>query len=168
MGRGGKALPSGRHVLSFDSMSEDLVAAGISADFDHPQDVVKLNLRQPGSLVKLTDVNGDVLQGKQLAAIEEVNYKSGNANVMGWIVKPPSFDASKKYPLILEIHGGPFGNYNVAFNYMFENFAANGFVVLYVNPRGSTGDGRDFINAIDHHYPRPHYDDLMAGSDPVI
>ena len=54
---------------------------------------------------------------------------------------------SRKYPLILEIHGGPFGNYNVGFNYMFQNFAANGFVVLFTNPRGSTGYGSDFINA---------------------
>ena len=72
-----------------------------------------------------------MLQGKQLAKVEEISYTStGNAKVQGWVVKPPSFDASKKYPLILEIHGGPFGSYNVGFNYMFQNFAANGFVVL--------------------------------------
>jgi len=166
---GVKTLTVGRQTLSFDSMSKDLVAAGTSADFDHPQDIVKVNLRQPTQVVKLTDVNADVLQGKQLAAIEEIAYtSSANARVMGWIVKPPSFDASKKYPLILEIHGGPFGNYNVAFNYMFENFAANGFVVLYVNPRGSTGYGSEFINGIDHNYPGPDYDDLMAGVDTVI
>ncbi len=87
---------------------------------------------------------------------------------MGWIVKPPSFDPSKKYPLILEIHGGPFGNYNVGFNYMFQNFAANGFVVLVTNPRGSTGYGSEFINGIDHNYPGPDYDDLMAGVDTVV
>ena len=110
-----------------------------------------------------------MLQGKQLAKIDEVTYaSSGNAKVMGWIVKPPSFDASKKYPLILEIHGGPFGNYNVGFNYMFQNFAANGFVVLVTNPRGSTGYGSDFINGIDHNYPGPDFDDLMAGVDTVV
>ena len=76
-----------------------------------------------------------------------------------------SFDASKKYPLILEIHGGPFSMYNVAFNWMFENFAANDFVVLYTNPRGSTGYGGAFSNGIDHDYPGPDYDDLMAGVD---
>src|SRR5262249_56220137 len=125
-----------------------------SSDLDHPQDVVKVTLRQPGQMTKLTDVNGDVLQGVQLAKIDEVTYAStGNARVMGWIVKPPSFDASKKYPLILEIHGGPFGNYNVGFNYMFQNFAPNGFVVLVTNPRGSPGDGSDFINRIAHTNP---------------
>jgi dipeptidyl aminopeptidase/acylaminoacyl peptidase len=166
---GVKPVTAGRRMLSFDSMSKDLVAAGVSADLSHPQDVVKVNLRQPGQLTTLTDVNGDVLQGIQLAKIDEITYTStGNAKVMGWIVKPPSFDASKKYPLILEIHGGPFGNYNVGFNYMFQNFAANGFVVLVTNPRGSTGYGSEFINGIDHNYPGPDYDDLMAGVDAVI
>jgi dipeptidyl aminopeptidase/acylaminoacyl peptidase len=166
---GVKPVTSGRHMLSFDSMSKDLVAVGVSSDLSHPPDVVKVNLRQPGQVTRLTDVNGDVLQGMQLAKIDEVTYTStGNAKVMGWIVKPPSFDASKKYPLILEIHGGPFGNYNVGFNYMFQNFAANGFVVLVTNPRGSTGYGSEFINGIDHNYPGPDYDDLMAGVDTVV
>ena len=166
---GVKPVTTGRRMLSFDSMSKDLVAAGISSDLSHPQDVVKVSLRQPGQITTLTDVNGDVLQGIQLAKIDEVTYtSSGNAKVMGWIVKPPSFDPSKKYPLILEIHGGPFGNYNVGFNYMFQNFAANGFVVLVTNPRGSTGYGSEFINGIDHNYPGPDYDDLMAGVDTVV
>src|SRR5215472_9597951 len=100
-------------------------------------------------IAKLTDVNGDVLAGKQLAKTEEMWYSStGNTKVQGWIVKPPSFDPSKKYPLILEIHGGPFSMYTVAFNYMFQNFAANNFVVLYLNPRGSTGYGSAFSGGI--------------------
>jgi YD repeat-containing protein len=166
---GVKPMTTGRRMLSFDSVSKDLVAAGILSDLDHPQDVVRVNLRQPGQVTKLTDVNGDVMQGKQVAKIDEVTYtSSGNAKVMGWIVKPPTFDPSKKYPLILEIHGGPFGNYNVGFNYMFQNFAANGFVVLVTNPRGSTGYGSEFINGIDHNYPGPDYDDLMAGVDAVV
>jgi dipeptidyl aminopeptidase/acylaminoacyl peptidase len=166
---GVKPVTNGRRMLSLDSVSKDLAAAGIASDLDHPQDVVKYSLKQSGQVTKLTDVNGDVLQGKQLAKSEEVTYTStGNAKVMGWIVKPPTFDASKKYPLILEIHGGPFGNYNVGFNYMFQNFAANGFVVLVTNPRGSTGYGSEFINGIDHNYPGPDYDDLMAGVDTVV
>jgi dipeptidyl aminopeptidase/acylaminoacyl peptidase len=166
---GVKPVTAGRRMLSFDSMSKDLVAAGVSSDLSHPPDVVKVNLRQPGQVTTLTDVNGDVLQGIELAKIDEITYTStGNAKVMGWIVKPPSFNAAKKYPMILEIHGGPFGNYNVGFNYMFQNFAANGFVVLVTNPRGSTGYGSEFINGIDHNYPGPDYDDLMAGVDTVV
>jgi dipeptidyl aminopeptidase/acylaminoacyl peptidase len=166
---GVKGVTSGTHVLTLDSMSRDLVAAGTAADFDHPQDIVRYSLRSPAQIAKLTDVNGDVLAGKQLAKIEELWYTSaGNTKVQGWIVKPPSFDGAKKYPLILEIHGGPFSMYNVAFNYMFENFAANNFVVLYTNPRGSTGYGSAFSGAIDHNYPGPDYDDLMAGVDAVV
>jgi dipeptidyl aminopeptidase/acylaminoacyl peptidase len=109
------------------------------------------------------------LAGKHLAKTEEIDYAStGNAKVQAWIVKPPDFDAAKKYPLILEIHGGPFAMYNVSFNYMFQNFAANDFVVLYVNPRGSTGYGSDFSDGIDHNYPGPDFDDLMAGVDTTI
>jgi len=166
---GVKGVTSGTHLLTFDSVSRDLVAAGTAADFDHPQDIVRYSLRSPAQIAKLTDVNGDVLAGKQLAKIEELWYTStGSTKVQGWIVKPPSFDAAKKYPLVLEIHGGPFAMYNVAFNYMFENFAANNFVVLYTNPRGSTGYGSAFSGAIDHNYPGPDYDDLMAGVDAVV
>jgi dipeptidyl aminopeptidase/acylaminoacyl peptidase len=166
---GVKVVTAGRQMLSFDSMSTTLVAAGVSSDLAHPEDIVKVDLKQPSHIMKLTDVNGDVLQGKQLGAVEEITYtSSGNAKVMAWVTKPPSFDATKKYPLILEIHGGPFANYNVGFNYMFQNFAANGFVVLTVNPRGSTSYGSDFINGIDHNYPGPDYDDLMAGVDTVV
>jgi dipeptidyl aminopeptidase/acylaminoacyl peptidase len=88
--------------------------------------------------------------------------------VQGWIVKPPNFDASRKYPMIMEIHGGPHGMYNVAFNYMYQNFAANGYVVLYTNPRGSTGYGSAFGNAIHLRYPGVDYDDLMAGVDSLV
>ena len=166
---GVKPVTNGTHVLTFDSASRDLVAAGTETDSDHPQDVVRYSLRQPGPVAKLTDVNGDVLAGKQLAKAEEIWYGStNNTKVQGWIVKPPSFDASKKYPLILEIHGGPFSMYSVAFNYMFQNFAANNFVVLYTNPRGSTGYGSVFSSGIDHNYPGPDYDDLMAGVDAVV
>jgi dipeptidyl aminopeptidase/acylaminoacyl peptidase len=166
---GVKAVTTGTQVLTFDSVSHDLIAAGTLADPEHPQDIMRVNLRQPAKVARLTDVNSDVLAGKQIAKTEELWYTStGNTKVQGWIVKPPSFDAAKKYPLILEIHGGPFSMYNVAFNWMFQNFAANQFVVLYVNPRGSTGYGSAFANGIDHNYPGPDYDDLMAGVDAVV
>ena len=84
------------------------------------------------------------------------------------MVKPPGFDPSRKYPLIMEIHGGPHGAYNGAFSYQFQNFAANGYVVLYTNPRGSTGYGSAFGNAIMHRYPGVDYEDLMAGVDTVV
>jgi len=168
-GGGVKPVTTGTHILTFDSISKDLVAAGTETDPEHPQDVVRYSVRQPGQVAKLTDVNGDVLAGKKIAKTEEIWYTStGNTKVQGWIVKPPDFDPSRKYPLIMEIHGGPFSMYTVAFNYMFQNFAANDFVVLFTNPRGSTGYGGAFSNGIDHNYPGPDYDDLMAGVDAVV
>jgi dipeptidyl aminopeptidase/acylaminoacyl peptidase len=83
-------------------------------------------------------------------------------------VKPPDFDPDERYPLILHIHGGPHGMYNVGFSYAYQNFAANGYLVLYTNPRGSTGYGTEFGNAIDNGYPSVDYDDLMAGVDAVV
>ena len=77
-------------------------------------------------------------------------------------------DARKKYPLIMEIHGGPHGMYNVAFSPMYQSFAANGFIVLFSNPRGSTGYGSTFGNAIEKNYPGPNYDALMAALDAVV
>ena len=88
--------------------------------------------------------------------------------VPGWIIKPPGFDAKKKYPLMLSIHGGPHSMYNGAFNFAWQEHAANGYVVLYTNPRGSTGYGSAFGNAIKNAYPGKDFNDLMAGVDTVI
>jgi dipeptidyl aminopeptidase/acylaminoacyl peptidase len=166
---GVRSVTSGAHLLSMDSASKDMVAAGTVSDPDHPAEVVRFALRGSSEPAPLTSVNAGLLAGKKLAGTEELTYTSnGKAKVQGWVVKPPDFDPAKKYPLILEIHGGPFSMYNVGFNYMWQNFAANDFVVLYVNPRGSTGYGSDFSDAIDHNYPGPDYDDLMAGVDAVV
>lgn len=166
---GVRSVTSGRHMLTMDSASKDMVAAGTATDSDHPAEVVRYGLSRPADMTQLSNVNAGLLAGKKLAKTEEIDFSStGNTQVQGWMVKPPDFDSSKKYPLILEIHGGPYGNYNVGFNYMWQNFAANDFVVLYVNPRGSTGYGTAFSGAIDHNYPGPDYDDLMAGVDAVV
>ncbi len=166
---GVKAVSTGTHVLTMDSVSSDMVAVGTETDPDNPPDLVSYKLDRPSELKKLTSVNAGLLKGMHLAKTEELDFTSkGDAKVQGWVVKPPDFDPAKKYPLILEIHGGPFSMYSVAFNYMFQNFAANDFVVLYVNPRGSTGYGTAFSGGIDHNYPGPDYDDLIAGVDATI
>jgi dipeptidyl aminopeptidase/acylaminoacyl peptidase len=166
---GVRAVTTGIHMLSMDSASKDMTAAGTVSDPEHPAEIVTFNLRGNTSMKQLTQVNAAMLTGKKLAKTQEISYTStGNAKIQAWVVTPPDFDAAKKYPLILEIHGGPFAMYNVAFNYMFQNFAANDYVVLYVNPRGSTGYGTDFSDGIDHNYPGPDYDDLMAGVDATI
>jgi dipeptidyl aminopeptidase/acylaminoacyl peptidase len=164
-----RAVTTGPQVLSLSTLDKNLNAVATWSDPTHPTDVVRFNLRRPDPVARLTDVNADVVGRMRLAQVEEVSYgSSGGARVQAWLVKPPGFDRSKQYPLILEIHGGPHGMYNVGFSYMFQNFAANGYLVLYVNPRGSTGYGSAFGNAIFHAYPSVDYDDLMAGVDTVI
>jgi dipeptidyl aminopeptidase/acylaminoacyl peptidase len=168
--RGGpRKVTEGDQMLSLASISRDLMGVGTLSDADEPGDVVRFSLRKPQPVTRLTSVNADVLAGIRLGRTEEVWYtSSGGARVEGWIVKPPNFDPAKKYPLIMEIHGGPHGMYNGAFSYQIQNFAANGYVVLFTNPRGSTGYGSAFGNAIERAYPSVDYDDLMAGVDTVV
>ena len=125
--------------------------------------------RRNGSTRKLTALNEDLFGHKQLGEVEEVRWNStGGLEIEGWIVRPPDFDPEKKYPLILEIHGGPFTAYGPHFSAEVQLFAAAGYVVLYTNPRGSTSYGFDFANEIHHNYPGPDYDDLMTGVDLAI
>jgi dipeptidyl aminopeptidase/acylaminoacyl peptidase len=168
--RGGyRQITTGNHMLGISSISRNGIAVGTKSAYHEPGDVVRLALARPTEITKLTDVNADVMANIKLGQVEEIWYTStGGTRVQGWIVKPPSFDRTKKYPLIMEIHGGPHGMYNVGFSYMYQNFAANGNVVLYTNPRGSTGYGTTFGNAIERAYPSVDYDDLMAGVDSVI
>lgn len=163
-----RQVTKGNHVLNVSSIAKDGMAAGVLENPTEPGDVVVFNLNDP-TPKRITAVNDDVLYGRKIGNVEEIWYDSvGGKRIQGWIVKPPDFDASKKYPLILYIHGGPHSMYNVAFNYEFQTHAAAGFVVLYTNPRGSTGYGQEFGNAIQNAYPGKDYDDLMNGVDEVI
>jgi len=119
---------------------------------------------------RITRLNQDLLEHRALAGAEEFWYESSfdGRPVHGWVVKPPGFDPSKKYPLILEIHGGPHTNYGDRFSVEMQLYAAAGYVVLYTNPRGSTSYGEEFIQLIHHNYPGEDYDDLMSGVDALI
>ncbi|MFY0594429.1 S9 family peptidase [Roseivirga sp.] len=130
----------------------------------------ELGVGNKGNNRRITKVNEDLLDYKQLGSVEEIWYKSSadGLDIHGWIVKPADFDPNKKYPLILEIHGGPFSSYGPVFSGEIQLMAAAGYVVLYTNPRGSTSYGYDFGNQIDKNYPSKDYDDLMSGVDEVI
>ena len=122
------------------------------------------------SFKRLTALNKDLFDHKELGSVEEVWFKSSfdERQIQGWLVKPPNFDPSKKYPLILEIHGGPFSNYGFRFSAEIQLFASKGYMVLYTNPRGSTSYGKEFANLIHHNYPNQDYDDLMSGVDHIL
>lgn len=118
---------------------------------------------------RITRVNDALFSTLDISVPEEIWYNSFDGKrIQGWILKPPRFDASKKYPLILEIHGGPHAAYGSAFTHEFSWMAAKGYVVLYTNPRGSTSYGQDFGNIIQFHYPGDDYKDLMIGVDEVL
>ena len=124
---------------------------------------------RPAAMTPITNVNQTLFDTLNLTPPEEIWYTSFDGRkIQGWIQKPPSFDATKKYPLILEIHGGPHGAYGDSFFHEIQWMAAKGYVVLYVNPRGSTSYGQDFGNVIQYHYPGDDYRDLMAGVDAVV
>jgi dipeptidyl aminopeptidase/acylaminoacyl peptidase len=123
-----------------------------------------------GSLRVLTTLNDDLLGSKTLGAVREITWKSSKdqREIQGWVITPPDFDAAKKYPLVLEIHGGPFTAYGPNYTTELQLFAAAGYIVLYANPRGSTSYGEAFGNLIHHAYPGDDYDDLMSGVDALI
>jgi len=163
-----RQITSGTHLLSVSSIAKNGVAAAVLSDPYLPGDIVTFSTGDP-QIKKITRVNDDILSQITLGKMEEILYKStDNIDIQGWIIKPPDFDPAKKYPLILVIHGGPHGMYGVGFNFSWQIHAANGYVVIFTNPRGSSGYGSAFGNLIKNDYPNKDYDDLMNGVDEVI
>ncbi len=122
--------------------------------------------RSGGETKVLTEVNQNWLQKKNLGETEMVWFKGGDGNdLQGWILKPPNFDPKKKYPSILQIHGGPLLQYGEIFTHEFQYLAANGYVVYYSNPRGGQGYGEEHAGAIWNDWGGADYRDLMAWSD---
>lgn len=125
--------------------------------------------RNGGAPTQLTHLNDKLFANLKLTEPEEIHYQSFDGKKMeAWLQKPPDFDAAKKYPLILNIHGGPHTAYGYLFFHEFQWMAAKGYVVLFPNPRGSTTYGQEFGNVIQYHYPGDDFKDLMAGVDEVI
>jgi dipeptidyl aminopeptidase/acylaminoacyl peptidase len=163
-----RQVTRGTHLLSVSDINANGQAVGTLTSFQKPADVVTFSLRKP-EIQTLTAVNEDVLHGVELGDLEELWYPSlDDLKIQGWLVKPPDFDPKKKYPLILSIHGGPHSMYGVGFSFAWQHHAAEGYLVLYTNPRGSTGYGSAFGNAINNSYPGKDYDDLMKGVDLAI
>jgi dipeptidyl aminopeptidase/acylaminoacyl peptidase len=163
-----KQVTRGDHVLTVTDINERGTAVGTLTTYEQPNDIVIFDVGSPRPR-RITAVNAAVLRDVRLGAVEEIWYRSTDGlQIQGWIVKPPDFDPQRRYPLILSIHGGPHAMYRKSFDYAFQEQAANGYVVLYTNPRGSTGYGAAFGNAIDHAYPGKDFDDLLRGVDAVI
>jgi acylaminoacyl-peptidase len=136
---------------------------------DLPGDIAVGHITTEGTKV-ITAVNRGLLSARSLGQVEMFTFKTpkDRRKIQGWIVKPPDFDPAKKYPMILEIHGGPFANYGDRFDLQMQLMAARGYVVVYINPRGSTSYGEEFGNLIHHAYPGDDLHDLVAGVDAVV
>jgi len=135
---------------------------------EYPSELAIIRDSKPPKLI--TNLNEDILAHRILGETEEVWYTStfDGRKIQGWIVKPPFYDASKKYPLLVENHGGPILNYGDRFTAEIQLYAADGYVVFYPNPRGSTSYGEEFANLLYNNYPGQDYNDVMDGVDLLV
>jgi len=164
-------LTSGNQgVMSFRALPDTSKLIYVVSTPTRINDLFVLDRATPGATpTQLTHVNDQLLSKLNLTEPEEIWYESFDGKrIEAWLQKPPNFDSNKKYPLILNIHGGPHVAYGHIFDHEFQWMAAKGYVVLYPNPRGSTSYGQEFGNIIQYHYPGDDYKDLMAGVDEAI
>jgi len=165
------SVTNGNHeIIAYTASSDGSKLVALVSTPVSIGDLFVVQMAAPRSgMTQITHVNDALFSTLDQSTPEEFWYTSfDGARVQGWILKPPQFDPAKKYPLILEIHGGPHTAYGNSFTHEFSWMAAKGYVVLYTNPRGSTSYGQDFANIIQFHYPGDDYKDLMAGVDEVI
>jgi len=166
-----KDLTSGNQgVMSFRATPDGSKLIYIVSTPTRINDLFVLDRATPGASPKqLTHINDELFAKLNLTEPEEIWYDSFDGkHIQAWLQKPPDFDAHKKYPLILNIHGGPHTAYGYIFDHEFQWMAAKGYVVLYPNPRGSTSYGEEFANIIQYHYPGDDYKDLMSSVDDAI
>ncbi|WP_241984147.1 prolyl oligopeptidase family serine peptidase [Aliidiomarina sedimenti] len=119
----------------------------------------------------LTDLNGDVLGQRTLGEVHEFTYQSqtDDSEIQAWYITPPNFDPEKSYPLVLEIHGGPHLNYGPHFSAELQRYAAEGYVVVYNNYRGSTSYGEDFAMLLNNKYASvDDFGDHMSAVDAMM
>jgi len=157
-----------QHVYGFSlnpSKHEAIVAISTPT---HPGDIFHVSFKT-GELNQLTYVNDDFLQEIELANAEAITFKAPDQwDIHGWIMKPQGFEEGKKYPTIIEVHGGPHAMYANTYFHEFQSLTAKGFVVVFTNPRGSHGYGQVFVDAVRGDYGGKDYLDIMAATDYVV
>ncbi|HEY9514244.1 MAG TPA: S9 family peptidase [Gemmatimonadaceae bacterium] len=164
-----EALTTGDHdIMAYTATPDASKFALTISDPTHIGDVYAFNAATK-QLTQLTHINDSLFVQLELPEPEQFWYRSFDGKkIEGWILKPPDFSPSKKYPLILEIHGGPHTAYGYTFFHEFQWMAAKGYIVLYTNPRGSTSYGQEFANIIQYRYPGDDYKDLMVAVDSLV
>lgn len=166
----GSARPvtSGAQRLRGFSLADNGRAVAIRRTSALPSQLITFPVDLPATPVTLASANATLLAQRDPGAIEEIQYPSDGKSIQGWIVKPPAFDAAKKYPLLLDVDDAPRRMCGSEFRLRAQVFAARGFVVLCANPRGTPGYGEEFANLIRSRYPGDDFDDLMRGADYLV
>jgi dipeptidyl aminopeptidase/acylaminoacyl peptidase len=141
----------------------------LSAVVSRPQQPSEIFQLTDGKLNQLTFVNQDLITELKLGAVEKIGFQSKDGTeIETFVIKPPGFIEGKKYPIILDIHGGPQAQYDFGFHFEGQLYAANDYLVVQPNPRGSTGYGQEFCKAIWLDWGGPDYEDVMGAVDEVI
>jgi dipeptidyl aminopeptidase/acylaminoacyl peptidase len=157
-----------RSVHGFDLNAKAGVMVYLSNDFQHLDDLYVAKIDGSGER-QLTYLNADLWKQLALQPVERVPYKSTDGwPVDGFFVKPMGWQAGKKYPMVLVIHGGPAGMFGVDWYHEFQVYAAKGWAVFFCNPRGSTGYGEKFERGIINNWGGMDYQDVMAGVDAAL
>ena len=165
-------VTEGDRVLGDATIVGDRIAYTVTTP-DHPVELFSAALRngtaQAGSEKKLTAIQDALLARWQLGKTERIRYDSKDGtSIDGWVVVPPGYDAGKTYPLILSIHGGPHGAFSSSFSLEEQLFAAAGYIVVYTNPRGSTGYGEKFEWGTWGAWGDKDLEDVMSGVDYAV
>ena len=156
----------GRHVVSAYVLSKEGIPVAAVSDSSIPQEIFVL---EQGKLRRLTKANDALMAQIRLGDFEKIRFKSADGtDIEGFLCKPPSFAPELRYPTLLRIHGGPTMQFTFDFNFEAQLFAANGYLVVMVNPRGSSGYGQDFAKAIFADWGNKDSEDVLAGVDHAI
>jgi len=159
-------LIAGSQIINRFEIGQDGTIAALVTGPHLPPEVF---VYSGGELRQLSRVNEKLLSEVRLGAVEEFRFKSKDGTeIETFVVKPPAFDPGFRYPALLRIHGGPISQYDYGFNFQAQLFAANGYVVVLPNPRGSSGYGQDFSLEIWRSWGEKDYEDVMAAVDYVI
>lgn len=161
--------PGNVHVRDFSIDEAKNTLALLVADATHPAEIFVRSTRTSGEMWRISNANGAWLKEFDLAQPELITYKGADGwSIDGWLLKPRDFDPNKKYPLIVEIHGGPHTQYGYGFFHEMQMLVAEGYVVFYTNPRGSIGYGYDFANAVRAAWGEKDSIDIMNGVDELL
>ncbi|MFO7840719.1 MAG: S9 family peptidase [Fidelibacterota bacterium] len=155
-------------VVSYSASADGKQLALHLAQMERPDEIWYLDLREEKHLLRMSFTNDNYMENVSFRLPETVTVKTKEAVIPAWILLPPEYDEKKKYPLVLNIHGGPRTQYGYTWFHEMHTFAAHGYVVVYSNPRGSQGYGKNFADAITGKWGQPAYDDLMAVVDEAV